>query len=170
MPRLFSAKLRYLRQQHNLTQTELARALSLATHTHISQMESQIRTPSLDLILTIADYFGVTTDYLLCDQMPVDEPVVVAPQPRTEDSANHRLFGSKLRALRVRHGMTQVALGKELALTAHTHISRMEAGRKEPSIDLVLRIANFFGVTTDYLLRDTIPVEYPSSDTTPGIQ
>jgi DNA-binding XRE family transcriptional regulator len=30
--------------------------------------------------------------------------------------------------------------------------------RKEPSIDLVVQIADVFGVTTDYLLRDSIPV------------
>jgi transcriptional regulator with XRE-family HTH domain len=127
-------------------------------------MEARLKTPSLDLVLNAAAYFGVTLDYLLRDQVPVDETAAVAPKLRTRDSATHHLFGAKLRALRTRQGMTQEALGKALALTAHTHISRMEAGRKEPSIDLALRIADFFGVTTDYLLRDALPVDEPTSD------
>jgi DNA-binding XRE family transcriptional regulator len=40
-------------------------------------------------------------------------------------------------------------------------VSNLEAGRKEPSLDLVLRIADFFGVTTDYLLWDCEPIREP---------
>jgi transcriptional regulator with XRE-family HTH domain len=169
MPRLFGAKLRYLRQQQHLTQTDLAHALTLATHTHISQMESLIRTPSLALVVTIAAYFGVTTDYLLRDTVPIDAPVSISlPDGSAYKAGHERRFGAKLRHLRGRHHISQTALGKQLALTTHTHISHLEAGRKEPSIDLVLRIADIFGVTTDYLLRDSLPIDEPTVGGNPG--
>jgi transcriptional regulator with XRE-family HTH domain len=57
-----------------------------------------------------------------------------------------------------------MALAQQLEHITHTHVSHLEAGRKEPSISLVLRIADFFGVTTDYLLRDSIPVGAEEQD------
>ena len=39
------------------------------------------------------------------------------------------------------------------------YISNLEAGRKAPSLELVVRVADLFGVTTDYLLRDSIGIE-----------
>lgn len=62
--------------------------------------------------------------------------------------------------------MHQADLARQLGLRTQAHISLLEAGHKEPSINLVLRIADLFGVTTDYLLRDDIPVslEKPSNE------
>jgi transcriptional regulator with XRE-family HTH domain len=60
--------------------------------------------------------------------------------------------------------MHQTELSLQLALRTQAHISLLESGRKEPSIDLVLRIADVFGVSTDYLLRDAIPVNATGSD------
>jgi transcriptional regulator with XRE-family HTH domain len=159
----FGAKLRYLRLHQALTQVELAQHLSLATHTHISQMEAGIREPSLTLVCKIAEYFGVTIDFLLRDALPVAEP-----QPFQSGGSITQeppaLFGSKLRHLRKQCGLTQLALAQQLEHITHTHVSHLEAGRKEPSISLVLRLADFFGVTTDYLLRDAIPSEAEQTD------
>jgi transcriptional regulator with XRE-family HTH domain len=70
-----------------------------------------------------------------------------------------RLLGEKLRYLRTQSQMTQMALAQSLGLAQQGYISNLEAGRKMPSLDLVIQIADLFGVTADYLLRDTIPVE-----------
>ncbi|NJN66686.1 MAG: helix-turn-helix transcriptional regulator [Chloroflexaceae bacterium] len=68
-------------------------------------------------------------------------------------------MGAKLRYLRIRGDWTQAEISRELGLAAQAHISYLETNRKEPSIDLLLKIADFFRVTTDYLLRDEIPIE-----------
>ncbi len=70
-----------------------------------------------------------------------------------------KLFGQKLRYLRNLHNLTQADLGERLGPVTQTFVSHLEAGRKEPSIDLVLKVADMFQVTLDYLLRDSIPVE-----------
>lgn len=70
-----------------------------------------------------------------------------------------RLLGEKLRYLRMQRQMTQVELAQQLGLARQGYVSNLEAGRKAPSLDLVIQIADLFGVTTDYLLRDTAAVE-----------
>jgi transcriptional regulator with XRE-family HTH domain len=60
------------------------------------------------------------------------------------------------------HAIGSVGQGdaaRALGLGTQAHISHLESNRKEPSIGLVLKIAAFFGVTTDYLLRDSIPLD-----------
>ena len=68
-----------------------------------------------------------------------------------------RAFGSKLRALREYHGLSQLALAPRLALS-NGHLNNLELGRREPSFDAAIRMALIFGVSTDYLLRDSIPL------------
>ena len=69
------------------------------------------------------------------------------------------LFGEKLRFLRQQQRMTQVDLASKLSLASYTHITKLEASQDAPSLALVLRITHHFNVTTDYVLRDTIPVD-----------
>jgi transcriptional regulator with XRE-family HTH domain len=158
MSLLFGDKMRYLRRQHNITQSNLARQLAVS-RAYINNIEADRKSPSLRMVLGMANLFGVATDYLLRDTVPVED---IAQYPANELSTSHPpcdLFGAKLRHLRLSHHVTQSDLANQLALAAHAHVSFLEAGRKEPSIDLVLRIADLFGVTTDYLLRDTITIE-----------
>lgn len=53
-----------LRKERNLGQKELAIYLSLSTGT-ISNYENGVHSPDLTTLCKLADYFGVTTDYLL---------------------------------------------------------------------------------------------------------
>ena len=63
-------------------------------------------------------------------------------------------FGEKLRILRKQQGLTIRQLAAIFEMKSHSHIGDMENGRSKPSVDLLLKIADFFGVTTDQLLRD----------------
>ncbi len=163
MPHLFGAKLRQLRTQQGLSQTALAQQLALASHAHISNLEAGRKTPSLDLVVAVADVFGVTTDYLLRDSLAVDQPLL-APRPQRRSGPQQaRLFRVKLHHLRKQQGLTQVDLSRRLGLAAHAHISLLERGHSEASLDMVLQIADVFGVTTDYLLRDSLAVEDDSA-------
>jgi transcriptional regulator with XRE-family HTH domain len=71
-------------------------------------------------------------------------------------------FGGKLRVLRLRLEQSQIELANQLGLSSGAYISNLEAGRKLPSLDVVIRIADLFGVTTDMLLRDELSL--PSQD------
>lgn len=60
----FGARLRRLRQERGLSQKELGDALGVR-NTTVSQWESEINEPSREMVAKLAQFFGVTTDYLL---------------------------------------------------------------------------------------------------------
>ena len=60
-------------------------------------------------------------------------------------------FGENLRKLRKGRGMTQSELGGHVGLSKAV-ISKYENSLGYPSYDVLIRIARYFGVTTDYLL------------------
>ncbi len=68
-------------------------------------------------------------------------------------------FGEKLRVLRTGRRMTLKELAFSLGLTAHGYISEIEAGKKKPTAEFVLKVARYFKVTTDQLLKDELEVE-----------
>lgn len=69
-----------------------------------------------------------------------------------------RLLGSKVRRLREQAGLSQTDLAKLLGLSQQSKgvISEIESGKKLPRAEIILRIAQHFNVTTDYLLVDDI--------------
>lgn len=60
----FGEKLRTLRTDAGMTQTDLAKRLNI-TKSVVSYYELQERTPSPDVLIRLADIFHVSTDYLL---------------------------------------------------------------------------------------------------------
>ncbi len=74
-------------------------------------------------------------------------------------------FGVRLRALRLQHQLSQRDLARTLGLASRAYIGGLESDRgKLPSLELVVRMADLFGVTTDDLLRGVIPLSANSTD------
>lgn len=69
-------------------------------------------------------------------------------------------FGEKLRALRIRSGMTLKDLALALGLSAHGYLSELECGKKKPTAEFAVKVAAFFHITTDELLRDEIEIQF----------
>lgn len=67
-------------------------------------------------------------------------------------------LGEKIRMLRLQRGMTVRELADALGYRGHSHISDIEHGKREPRVSFVLKVAQFFNVTTDQLLRDELEV------------
>lgn len=68
-------------------------------------------------------------------------------------------FGAKLRILRQQRGMTLRELADALGFRSHGFVGDLESGRKHPSLDLAVRIADFFGVALDRLARDDLELD-----------
>jgi transcriptional regulator with XRE-family HTH domain len=62
---LLKTRLKELRKQRNITQEQLAEAIGVERSSIGKYEGKQGITPSVDVIKAIADYFNVTTDYLL---------------------------------------------------------------------------------------------------------
>ena len=61
---ILGSNIKYLREENNLSQKELASILNIANST-LSQYESGDRVPSDDIKIKIANQFNVSLDYLL---------------------------------------------------------------------------------------------------------
>jgi len=61
----------------------------------------------------------------------------------------------KIRTLRKKAGWSQVELAEKLSVHAG-HVNRLEKGHYQPSIELLKKLAQLLGVTTDYLLNDEL--------------
>ena len=64
-----------------------------------------------------------------------------------------KYIGRNIARLRVGRGLSQGNLGNEIGLTPSA-ISNIENATSYPSIDTLIRFANYFGVTIDFLLTD----------------
>jgi len=64
-------KLRKLRLQRGLTVRELASELGIKSRSHISDIETGKRKPSLDLLVKIMGYYDVSCDKLLNDEFDI---------------------------------------------------------------------------------------------------
>jgi len=62
-------------------------------------------------------------------------------------------FGQKLRTLRERAGLSYRKLAVELDVS-FTHLSNIESGMRRPSLDLAVKIADYFEVPLEDLIRD----------------
>ena len=60
----FSERLKELRLEKNLTQTELAQETGIS-QAGIAKWETGDRNPSVDCLIILAKFFGVTIDYLV---------------------------------------------------------------------------------------------------------
>ena len=60
-------------------------------------------------------------------------------------------FGARLKQLRCSKGMTQQELSEVLNLSPQ-HLSKLECGTKNPTIQLIILLAQYFKVSSDYLL------------------
>ena len=63
----FSIRIKQLRKDKHLTQAQVAKRIGV-TASMVSAYETDIRLPSYEVLVRLADLFGVTVDYLLCRQ------------------------------------------------------------------------------------------------------
>ena len=63
-------------------------------------------------------------------------------------------LSEKILKLRTARGMSQGDLAEKLEVSRQS-VSKWETGQSVPDVDKLVRLADLFGVTTDYLLRET---------------
>ncbi|MBO8128970.1 MAG: helix-turn-helix transcriptional regulator [Peptococcaceae bacterium] len=64
------------------------------------------------------------------------------------------MLASRLRLLRTKKGLSQRELAKLIKIAPST-LAMYEVGKREPDYNTLEKIADFYGVTTDYLLGRT---------------
>lgn len=62
------------------------------------------------------------------------------------------MFGDRIKTLRISHNLSQVQLAEQLQVSKQT-ISNWENNNILPSVEMLISIAQYFSVSTDYLLE-----------------
>ena len=70
------------------------------------------------------------------------------------------MLGLRIAILRLTKGWSQVELARRIGVSASA-IGMYEQGRRAPSLGLLVRLAEEFGTTTDYLLMGEISASDP---------
>lgn len=78
------------------------------------------------------------------------------------------MFEDKLILLRKKAGWTQEELAERMGVTRQS-VSKWEGAQSVPDLEKIVRLAELFGVSTDYLLKDEIAGEDTAARTAPGV-
>ena len=73
------------------------------------------------------------------------------------------ILADKIIDLRKKEGLSQEELANKLGVSRQS-VSKWEGAQSTPDMDKIIKLADLFGVSTDYLLRDEIdaPAAAPS--------
>ena len=131
-------RLRGLRKGKDLNQTQVAAVLRISQRGYSKYETGENKIPP-EVLLRLADLYGVSVDYLLGrDETPAAQP------PR---GGSGRL---QLAALRREHGMTQAQAAAMLGCGASLY-ARYERGEHPLPLPLAVKLADLYGVTLDRL-------------------
>lgn len=133
---MLGEKIAEQRKKLGLSQEELAEKLNISQKS-ISKYELGDRNPQYKVLVRMAEYFGVTTDYLL----------------RSTDTQDFGICdcGNTIKELRTEAGMTQEELGMLLNVQ-NAAVSKYESGKVPLTGETLLKLSKIFNVSTDYLL------------------
>ena len=130
---MLGEKIAEQRKKLGLSQEELAEKLNISQKS-ISKYELGNRKPQYKVLVRMAEYFGVTTDYLF-----------------GMETGGSTMIGGKIADLRKELELRQEEMAKKIGVS-RSALSLYEIDRREPDLETVKKIASLFGVTTDYLL------------------
>lgn len=133
--------LKYLRKQRSINQNELAEVLGVKRST-VGNWEASRREPEVNMLVCIAEYFGITLDDLVLKDLRLPIP----------------LYALNLRFLRKRHKMTQEDIGNLLDVTQKC-VSKYEKGERSLEVEKLVKIANHFWLTLDQLVKEDLSKE-----------
>lgn len=95
-------RMKKLREERGLLQQEVCAALNIEQST-LANYENNRRTPKMDMLVSIANFFNVSTDYLLgrtASKEPSAQPIKAAGEKLTPGEKEHL---QKYRALTADH-------------------------------------------------------------------
>ncbi|TZE81977.1 helix-turn-helix domain-containing protein [Calorimonas adulescens] len=130
-------KIKELRLSRKMTQEELGKIIGVTT-SMIGMYETGARNPSYTVLKKIAEYFNVTTDYLLGHEEIKDVEI-----------------GANIKKYRKQAGLTQQELADK-ANISRSYLADVENGRYNPSLETLNSIAKVLNIkVSDILNGDT---------------
>ena len=107
----------------------------------IARLRRAERMPSAATLVILADFFHCSADYLIGRKDMPEERTYLQRPP----------FSEQLSFLLAHFGVTKYKLEKDTGLTEET-VNRWHRGRYEPSVESLVRLADYFGCSVDFIL------------------
>lgn len=134
--------LKYLREQKGLSQKDFSEDMGLS-RAAVSNWETGERKPDIEMIIRLAEYFGITLDELVLKDLRPPIP----------------LYATNFRYLRTKHSMTQENMADLLGYRGKQGYGAIETGKSKVSVDDLEKLADFFGVTLDQMVKQDLSKE-----------
>ena len=131
--------LKYLREQKRMNQNEMVGVLGISQPA-IGNWERDHRKPDIEMIIRLAEYFGVSLDELILKDLKPPIPI----------------YATNLRYLRTKHCMTQENMADLLGYRGKQGYGAIETGKTKASVDDLEKLSDFFGVTLDQLVKQNL--------------
>ncbi|QDK70154.1 helix-turn-helix domain-containing protein [Lactococcus protaetiae] len=147
---IFAERLKQLRKSKALTQKEVAEQLGM-TQQNYQKWESGKSSPSGETLDKLADYFQVSTDYLLGR---TKEEVFRGKLPKLQ-MAEEIDFTERLKRLRKGRNLRQVDIAEKLGIKQVAY-GRIELGIVKPKVKHLRVLSEFYNVSIDDLLGSAI--------------
>lgn len=140
----FHEKLKVLRKEKGLTQKSLSNMLNISKGAY-AQWENGKREPNFEKLSMLACIFDVSIDFLLSKNLEISKETYLKLK---EEKKN--LFSVRLKELRLQHGFSQEELAEKIGIKRNSY-SDWENCKCKPNYEKLEKIADFFGVSLDWL-------------------
>ena len=144
--------LRILRESMGLSQEKLA-SLTGLTARRIFSYERESNEPDIETLALLADFFGVTIDFLVgrtdCEN-----------ESGKDGSLNLTRFGVRVRQFRESKGIERSELARRVGITS-AYLGLIENGGKIPKLETCLKILNALELSADAAFMDNLDAAVP---------
>lgn len=133
--------LKYLRERKGLSQREFSADLGLSCAA-VGMWEKNHRKPDIEMIIRLAEYFGVSLDDLVLRDLRPPKP----------------MCASNLKYLREKYEMSQEDMA-QLLKTSKPSVSKYENGSVRLSVEQLMKISEYFAITLDQFVKQDLSKE-----------
>lgn len=147
----FTSRIKELMSENEINQRQLSLQCKIP-YTTINGWFVKNQRPTIDYIDKIAEFFNCTVDYLLGRENDfgiLDNENIVKNKNILINNSNSQCY--RIRELRTEKKITQQEVANALGITYQAY-AHYETGRRQPSPDQLILLADFFNVSVDYLL------------------
>lgn len=135
-----SESLKDLMEEAEINAPALAKATGIDSSTILTFLRGD-GLPYVDTLVTLADYFKCSTDYLLGLTDKLSE----------EEFRQRPPFKEQLTFLLKHYNVTKYRMEKDTGLAEKT-VNRWHNGKTQPTVDSLIRLAKYFDCSVDFVL------------------
>lgn len=158
---MFKRRVQELLFENNINQKKLAEKIGLTPAT-LSRNMNGLNSTKIEVIISIAKFFNVSTDYLLgiskirnLNQETIEpkytSTLLQSNQLMYKQSMLNNVKENRLKILRKENNLTVRELGEKINIS-YAAISKMENNQQNISNEYLIILSNFFKVSVEYLL------------------